>query len=37
MSEEDKKKAKENPYLSLKALKETEEYKNVIQIFKPDY
>jgi len=37
MSQEEKEKAKENPYLSLKALKETEEYKNVINIFKPDY
>jgi hypothetical protein len=37
MSKVEKKKAKENPYLSLKALKETEEYKNVINIFNPDY
>lgn len=38
MSEEDQMKEKANkPYMSLKKLKETEEYKNVVDLLKPDY
>jgi hypothetical protein len=38
MSEEDQQKEKENkPYMSVKKLKETEQYKNVLNIFKPEF
>jgi hypothetical protein len=38
MTEEQKEQEKsKQPYMSLKALKETNEYKNAMNIFKPEY
>jgi len=38
MSEEDQKKEKENkPFMSIRELKKTQQYKDVLNIFKPDY